>query len=76
MEEEINLVRKKLKWNYKPFEIPKKVLDEWRKIGNRGVLLEKKWQETINKKDPKIKRDLEDNYFNNLKLFQLVLSIS
>ena len=32
-EDEIKLVRKKLKWNYKPFEIPDKLLREWRKIG-------------------------------------------
>ena len=41
-DEEIALVRKKLKWNNKPFEIPQEVLDEWRKIGNKGELLEKK----------------------------------
>ena len=35
-EDEIKLVRKKLKWNYKPFEIPKKYLDEWRDIGNNA----------------------------------------
>ena len=34
-EKEIELVRKKLKWNYKPFEIPKKILDEWRMIGKQ-----------------------------------------
>tara|TARA_B100000579_G_scaffold314803_1_gene264281 strand:+ start:64 stop:1995 length:1932 start_codon:yes stop_codon:yes gene_type:complete len=33
--DEVALVRKKLKWNYKPFEIPKKIMDEWRKIGKR-----------------------------------------
>ena len=33
-EDEIKLVRKKLKWDYKPFEIPKKILKEWRDIGN------------------------------------------
>ena len=40
-DEEIALVRKKLKWNYNPFEIPQEVSDEWRKIGNKGELLEK-----------------------------------
>ena len=30
--EEIALVRKKLSWNNKPFEIPKDILDEWRKM--------------------------------------------
>ena len=32
-EEEIKLVRKKLDWNYEPFQIPKNLLHEWRKIG-------------------------------------------
>ncbi len=31
---EINLVRKKLGWEFKPFEIPKNILGEWRNIGN------------------------------------------
>ena len=33
--DEVSLVRKKLKWNYEPFEIPKKIMDEWRKIGKK-----------------------------------------
>ena len=32
-EDEIELVRKKLKWKYKPFSIPSEYLSEWRKIG-------------------------------------------
>jgi len=64
-DEEIKLVRKKLKWNNKPFEIPQEVLNEWRKIGNKGQLLEEKWQETINKKNSKIKSGLEKNYLNS-----------
>ena len=32
-DEEIKLVRKKLKWKYKPFMIPAELLSEWRKIG-------------------------------------------
>jgi transketolase len=63
-DEEIALVRKKLKWNNKPFEIPHEVLNEWRKIGNKGELLEKKWQETMSNKNSKIKSDLEKNYLN------------
>ncbi len=70
-EDEIALVRKKLKWSNKPFEIPQEILDEWRNIGNKGELLEKKWIETINKKNSKIKEDLEKNYvksdLNNLE---------
>ena len=39
--DEIKLVRKVLKWKYKPFEIPNKLLNEWRAIGSKGQLIEK-----------------------------------
>ncbi len=42
-EDEIKLVRKKLKWSHLPFEVPKKILDEWRKIGSRGIKEAEKW---------------------------------
>ena len=64
-DDEIALVRKKLKWNTEPFKIPQEILDEWKKIGDKGELLEKKWKETINKKYPKIKPVLEKNYVNS-----------
>jgi len=54
-EKEVDLVRKKLKWNYKPFEVPKEILNEWRKIGERGALEEKKWNQIFDKKNKKIK---------------------
>ena len=57
-EDEIALVRKKLKWNSAPFEIPQEILDEWREIGNKGEQLEKNWLQIINKKNPKIKNEL------------------
>ena len=60
-DDEISLVRKKLKWNYKPFEIPKEILEKWREIGNKGEQLENKWLETINKKDPKFKKEITKN---------------
>ena len=64
-DDEIALVRKKLKWNNKPFEIPQEILDEWKKIGDKGEQLEKTWQDRINKKNPKIKSELEKNYINS-----------
>ena len=62
--DEIALVRKKLKWNTEPFKIPQEILDEWKKIGNKGELLERKWLESINKKNPKIKSELEKTHIN------------
>ena len=64
-DDEINLVRKKLKWNNEPFKIPQEILDEWKKIGDRGELIEKKWKESLNKKSPKIKSELEKIYINS-----------
>ncbi len=59
-EEEISIVRKKLKWNNRPFEVPQEILDEWREIGNKGEQLENKWLETISKKNSKIKEELDE----------------
>ena len=64
-EEEIALVRKKLKWNNKPFEIPKEILKEWKSIGDKGELLEKKWNEVINKKNPQLRDKLNKTYNKN-----------
>ena len=60
-DEEISLVRKKLKWKNK-FEIPEKILKAWRNIGEKGVRLEEKWQETFNKKILNIKINLKNIY--------------
>ncbi len=61
-DDEITLVRKKLKWKDKPFEIPKDILNAWRKIGEKGIKLEEKWQEILNKKNSKIKSELQNIY--------------
>ena len=67
-DDEIALVRKKLKWDSVPFEIPEKILSAWREIGNKGVKLEEKWQETFNKKNLNIKSELKNTYIDsNLK---------
>ena len=40
--DEINLVRRKLKWKYPPFKIPKKILDNWRSFGRNKAKIKKK----------------------------------
>ena len=66
--EEIALVRKKLKWNNEPFEIPEDILNSWRTIGKKGIKLEEKWLETLNKKNSHIKSELNKTYVeSNLK---------
>ncbi len=43
-EDEIKLVRKKFKWSHEPFEIPSKLLSEWRKIGKKNSNTAKKYE--------------------------------
>jgi len=67
-DEEIALVRKKLKWNSEPFEIPEDILNAWREIGKKGIKLEEKWLETLDKKSSNIKSALKGTYIeSNLK---------
>jgi transketolase len=67
-DEEISLVRKKLKWPHTPFEIPEDILKTWRKIGEKGIALEKKWLTALSKKNSKIKKELDLIQYNlNLK---------
>jgi len=63
-EDEVALVRKKLKWKYEPFEIPKDILNEWRKIGEKGLIEEKKWKSIYDKKNNKIREEI-DRIINN-----------
>ena len=58
-EDEINLVRKKLGWKSKPFEIPDNILNAWREIGLKGDELEKKWKTNLDNKSAKIKNEFE-----------------
>jgi len=69
-DEEIALVRKKLKWPHSSFEIPKNILKAWRKIGEKGNDLEKKWTTNLNKKNSKIRKELE-SIQNNINLKSL-----
>ncbi len=62
-EDEIKLVRKKLKWPHQPFEIPNEIIQEWRQIGAKGEVLEKEWLNQLNKSSSEIKEKF--NYFNN-----------
>ena len=66
--DEIVLVRKKLKWNYEPFKVPEKILEEWKKIGNKGTKEEIKWKKKYNRKKNLIEKTLSNN-FN--KIFEI-----
>ena len=65
--DEIKLVRKALNWKTKPFDIPNKILNEWRKIGQRGEILEKKWNKALKRKKIKFNQTLKNNFTKALK---------
>ena len=49
-EDEINLVRKKLKWKHESFKIPDEILNEWREIGTKASKEAEKWEKKYSKK--------------------------
>ena len=63
---EIELVRKKLGWNYKPFEIPKNILATWRGIGKKGEKTEYKWNKIYKKKKSKINKFFKNDFIKSL----------
>ena len=65
-DEEIQLVRKKLKWKHAPFEIPKEILQEWRSVGENGKKEVKKWEK---KAGSKLKKITNKNSQKLTKLF-------
>ena len=65
--DEIKLVRKNLNWNYEPFKIPDDILDTWKKIGKKGIKLEKKWNIANKNNKNKIQKIFETKFINNLK---------
>ena len=50
-EDEIALIRKKLKWSHEPFIIPNNIMSAWREIGKKGSNDEQKWKRTSFKKE-------------------------
>jgi len=58
-DEEIKLVRKKLKWKHEPFNVPEQLIESWREIGRKGEDLEKNWNNILGKKNTKIQEEYE-----------------
>ena len=70
-EDEINLVRKKLKWKHAPFDIPKEILSAWRAIGEQGKKSRLQWQKKVGNKINKLSQDnskLLNSIFTNAKI--------
>jgi transketolase len=61
--DEIELVRKKLNWKFKPFEIPENVLSIWRQAETKGKNEENKWKKIYGNK----KKEIEKYFSNNFK---------
>jgi len=66
-EDEIKLVRQVLDWKYKPFEIPKNILNEWKKIGNKGAKLESNWNKIYKREKKTIDKLLKNKFSAVLK---------
>ncbi len=58
-DDEIKLVRKKLKWKHGPFDVPEELIESWREIGSKGEKLEEEWNSALSKKNTKIKEEYE-----------------
>ena len=67
-EQEVALVRKKLKWKNEPFIIPDDILKSWREIGLKGAKLEEEWIQKQKKKDKdNLNNFLKNKNFDNLE---------
>ena len=66
--DEIKLVRKALNWKHKPFQIPNKILNEWKKIGKKGQQVENKWNKIYKKRKKIIDKILKNDFTKVLKI--------
>ena len=71
-EDEIKLVKKKLNWNYEPFQIPENLLKKWKKIGEKAFAKankhERKYKKiNFNFDNKSIKNSFEEVKNNYLK---------
>ena len=66
-EDEIKLVRQKLKWRYKKFVVPKNILRQWRKLGNKGEKIESAWNKIYKRKKNEINQIFKNNFNKPIK---------
>jgi len=74
-EDEIKLVRKKLKWNYESFKIPDNLLNEWKRVGKKAEQKakrhERKYKKIFRNSSlgplKKLIKKKKDEYLKNLK---------
>jgi len=67
--EEIELIRKKLNWKFSEFELPKNIIETWKKIGFKGKELREKWDKIYS--DSLHKEEIEELVNrNNIKFIE------
>ncbi len=71
-EDEIDLVRKKLNWSHKAFEIPNDLLKAWREFHVRNIKIRNEWD---NKNSEVFKSKDFNNYFSNNENDELAKNI-
>ena len=67
--EEIELIRKKLDWKFSEFELPKNIIEKWKKIGIKGKELRERWDKIYS--DSLHKEQIQELLNgNNIKLIE------
>ena len=66
-EDEIKLVRKKLNWNYEPFQIPNNLQKEWKRIGDKAFEKANKHEKKYKKINFKLSNKSLKNSINEVK---------
>ena len=64
--DEIRLVRENLGWKHKPFDIPRKILNEWRKIGKKGQKIEQRWNKNFSKNKLKFSNNTKNKFSTSI----------
>ncbi len=64
-EEEIQMAKKNMKWNYDKFVVPEQVKKDWEELGKRNIELSKEWEKQ-NSLTLNIKK-INDELLNNIE---------
>jgi len=65
-EEEIQMAKKNMKWNYDKFVLPEQVKKDWEEIGKRNIELSKEWEKQNSLTLNNIKK-INDELLNNIE---------
>ncbi len=65
-EEEIQMAKKNMKWNYDKFVLPEQVKKDWEEIGKRNIELSKEWEKQNSLTLNNVKK-INDELLNNIE---------